>query len=291
MRTIGAARELLPYGSDKTDRERWLEMRRAGITASEISTILGLNKWNSPLSLYYDKIGAGAEPQDSYRMQLGAALEPYVLSCCQRISDCQLDYYGLLASGERPWQLATPDAVLAGTSIPVEAKTSLSEDEWGPAGSDQIPLYYRCQLLWQMDVLGAREGCLCVVFLRSGEPRCYQLGWDGEDIAVLREAGEAFLQSAEDGIPPPPDGSEATTAALRHRYSPAQDTTAGCSRMLVRRYRAALRRSREAEANLDLIKNMVRYEMGFASRLTDPDGATVATRRGKNDALYPARGL
>lgn len=290
MRMAGAAEELLPYGSDTDDRKRWLDARREGVTASEVSAIIGLNRWQSPMSLYFAKLGHTVDWDGDDRTMLGQALESYVLSRFAQMTHLELEYAGLLANRERPWQLATPDALVHG-HIPVEAKSALGEEDWGSTGSEDIPVYYRCQLLWQMDVLGADHGYLCVIFLRSGEPRWYKIFWDGQDIAILRDAAAGFLRSVELGIPPPPDGSEATYRALRERYQPRQEVTATCNRMLRRRYIAALRRFSAAEENLGLIKNMIRYQMGFASRLADPDGATVATRRGPNDALYAAKGL
>jgi putative phage-type endonuclease len=290
MRLIGAAQELLDYGADRTDRALWLETRRLGITASEIATILGLSKWNSPLSLYFAKLGVLDENEGDYRMALGTALEPYVISCFTRLTSKTTETVGLLQSTERDWQLATPDA-LADGHHPLEAKTALSEDDWGPSGSEMIPLYYRCQLLWQMDVLGADYGFLCVVFLRSGEPRWYRIDWDGGDVAVMREAALEFLDRLERSRPPRPDSHEATQRALRGAYPPRADVTATCSRRLRIQYAASLKRRREADEKHMLVTNKIRYEMGFASRLVDPDGDTVATRRGAKDALYPGRNL
>jgi len=289
MRFIGAAQELLPYGSDREDRQLWLETRRRGITASEISIILGLSKWNSPLSLFFTKLGHLDENEGSYRMDLGAYLEPYVLAQFTKMTDAELEHAGLLASTEREWQMATPDGLW--NLAPIEAKTSVSEDDWGPTGSDQVPVYYRCQLLWQMDVIGSQVGYICVVFMRSGEPRWYCLDWDGDDIAIMREAALEFIDRLERGIPPKADGSDASYRALKQLYPPEEDVTAACGRRMVIQYAASLRRMRNAKDRHQLITNKMRQHMGPASRLVDPDGDTVATRRGPKDSLYPSRKL
>lgn len=291
MTDVGAATELLPYGADRDDRPTWLAVRRHGVTASEIAIILGLSKWHSPTSLYYVKSGIlDEDEQGDYRMELGIALEPYVLAQFQKMTDIELGYCGLLANYERAWQLATPDAVIG--NIPVEAKTSLGEDAWGPTGSDQIPLYYRCQLLWQMDVLGADTGYLCVIFLRSGEPRWYQIGWDGGDIALMRDAARDFLDDVAEGVPPAVDGSEATTRTLRGIWQADQGMPpAVCGKLLRRQYAAALRQKRLSEARHRLMANRIREAMGTSTRLVDANGVTVATRRGPKDALYPGKDL
>ncbi|MCP1399259.1 putative phage-related endonuclease [Bacillus cereus] len=36
--------------------EQWLEARKSGIGGSDAAAIAGLNKWSSPIRVYYDKI-------------------------------------------------------------------------------------------------------------------------------------------------------------------------------------------------------------------------------------------
>lgn len=288
MRTIGQARELLPPGSDRTPE--WYEARRPGITASEIAAVMGLSKWQSPLSLYFSKLdGLEGEP-DNDKFRLGRVLEPYVLERFQEMTGVETAPCGLVCARDRPWQLATPDAVQGG--IPVEAKTAVSEEDWGPSGSDEVPLYYRCQLVWQADVLGAPFGYMCVLFLRSGEPRWYRIERDAEDVLVMREAALDFLRRLDEGDPPQPDGLDATTTALRRRYEPdEQAPDAVCGKGLRRSYVAALRAYGAADERKKLMSNRVRMAMGPSVRLRDPDGDIVATRRGPKNALYPGRGL
>jgi putative phage-type endonuclease len=285
---IGAAQELLAADAARTPE--WYEARRQGVTASEISTILGLSRFDSSLALYYRKRGELDDEDDNYRMALGRELEPYVLRCFEDLTGLEISRCGLVQSLARSWQLATPDAVIG--HIPAEAKTALSEEFWGPSGSSVVPLYYRAQLLWQMDCLGADHGYMCVVFMRSGEPRWYRIEWDSEDIGVMRMMAWAFMEAVEQGDPPEADGSEASMQALRRRFrSEPGVPDAVCSRALRRSYAAALRARRVGDDRHNLATNRIRQAMGNSARLLDPDGEIVATRRGPKDALYPARGL
>lgn len=287
---IGNATELLPPGSDHSPA--WYEARAQGVTASEIPVILGLSKWAGPLELFFLKRGELEPEPSSHRQMLGLALEDYISVCFTDATGLELDGAGLLASTERPWQMATPDRLVAGTPVPVELKTALSEDDWGSAGSSEIPVYYRCQLLWQMDVLGAAEGYMCVVFLRTGEPRWYQIGWDGEDIAVMREGALDFMRRVEDCDPPAADALDATTQALRRRYSMDENIPdAVCGPGLKRTYAAAVRARKHADERHKLAVNKIRMAMGTSVRLRDTDGSIVATRRGPKDALYPGKDL
>jgi len=294
---IGDARELLPYGSDVSDRRAWLELRRTGVTASEAGVILGLSRWSSPTALWFQKRGELDDEIENDQMRLGKVLEPYVL---QRFSEMtgitRLEYAGLLQNQERRWQLCTPDALArsldTGDPYPIEAKTAVSEDQWGKSGVADIPLAYRCQILWQMDVIGAPVGYLCVLFLRSGEPRWYQVEWDAEDVGVMRAAALEFLDYLERGELPPTDASEATQKALRAMYRSDDDVPdAVCGPGLLRSYRAALKAYSAAEDRKRLASNKIRVAMGNSARLRGPDGEIVASKRGPNDSLYPGKNL
>jgi putative phage-type endonuclease len=291
---IGDARELLPYGSDVSDRQAWLKLRRTGVTASEAGVILGLSRWSSPTALFFQKRGELDDEIENDQMRLGRVLEPYVLQRFTEMTGQRLEYAGLLQNQERPWQLCTPDALVTDATfiVPVEGKTAVSEDQWGKSGTPEIPLAYRAQLLWQMDVIGAPVGYLCVLFLRSGEPRWYQVEWDAEDVGVMRDAALEFLDFLERGVLPPTDASEATQKALRAMYRRDDDAPdAVCGRGLRRSYAAALKAYSAAEDRKRLASNKIRVAMGNSARLRDPSGEIVASRRGPNDALHPARGL
>ena len=57
------------------DRDQWLDGRRRGIGGSDISKILGLNKWESDLDLWMDKTGrADGSPGNEEAMYWGTML-------------------------------------------------------------------------------------------------------------------------------------------------------------------------------------------------------------------------
>lgn len=296
---LGTAIELLPPEAART--EPWYEARRQGVTASEIASILGLSRFDSPLALYFRKRGELDDEDDNYRMALGRALEPYVLQCFTDMTGIETVPCGLVANSERPWQLATPDAVDG--YVPVEGKTAVSEDLWGPSGSAEVPLYYRAQLLWQMDALGADHGYMCVVFMRSGEPRWYDVPWDGGDVAVMREAALEFLRQVAEDEPPDVDASSATRQALKTVFPGIPELPdAHCGTALIGRYRSVRAGERLIAEEKALVENMLRKIMGQATRLVGPDGEIVATRRiyeraayyvkaATVDALYPGKDM
>src|SRR4051812_40261636 len=59
-----------------TDRKEWLQGRTLGIGSSDAASILGLSRFQSALSLYYDKLGLKEpNPNTEERREWGLALE------------------------------------------------------------------------------------------------------------------------------------------------------------------------------------------------------------------------
>lgn len=226
--------------------KNWLRVRKSGIGASEIATALGIGNpnWGSPYELYMRKRGELAEVRDNADMQWGRALESTVLA---RFLKCHPEFREgpcitgrLYRSNERAWQLATPDAVVFDTRqgfwhdttlptvkltkntttyihaqpVVVQVKTARSRDGWGPEGSDEIPVYYRAQVLQEMDVVGADVAWVPVLFGDGRDYREYRVRRNERELNVLRIRGAEFWRRVEEGNPPPVDGSIATARAL-----------------------------------------------------------------------------
>lgn len=306
------AEEILDYRGVAADPARWHELRREGVTASEVAGVLGISPWVSPFALWHRKRGLLAEEPDDRRMSLGRHLEEYVADLFhERHPEYRVERTGLWRHRGRRWQLATPDRLLipAGDCehedcvhevIPLECKTdSVPDERWGPSGSDEIPVYYRAQLMWQMDTLGADSGFLACFFLLNQDLRIYYLERSEPECALMRERAGVFLDSEE---PPPVDWTGSTRAALRELFPFAEEQEVTVPRGLVRQYQAACRNFTEAERRKKTAEHRLRLVMGDASRAVDArTGDLVATRvvyerkphmvKGSTvDRLSPAKG-
>lgn len=211
-----------------TDRDAWLAARRTGVTATDIVTILGLNPYGSEYALYWEKQGTLAPFAGNPLTDLGLVLEPYVLG---------LMFPGVVPTGElyrnaeRPWQMATPDLWMVDAVAEVKTWADHDRGSW----DDGMPPRVRAQVLWQMDTLGVATGHVGVLFLPSGvfESRVLEHATtivspentcrDCQDLLYMRQAGEAFWGRVREGLPPFPDGSPATLAAVKalHESTPA----------------------------------------------------------------------
>jgi predicted phage-related endonuclease len=119
------------------------------------------------------------------------------------------------------------------------------------------------QVRWQLDVMDAEVGHVAVLIGLS-DYREYEILPDDADTSLMRERALQFLDTLAQAIPPPIDGSEATTAALHRLHRRADNLEVVLPRGLVRRYRSAKRRSIAAKAALDLASNQIKDRLGDA---------------------------
>ena len=295
-----AARLVLPGTATEAE---WLAARRQGITASEIAVVMGLSPYSSPFSLYHRKTGDLPEQADNTAMALGRHLESFV---ADRFAELRPEFrldeqaaWSLYAHPDRPWQMATPDRLvyegggwqqdgpgLFSNQYPdltavLECKTDAGYDGWGPGGSDEIPVHYRCQVLWQMDVLGVTTGYVATLFLHSRTLRVYELTMDDDalrDLALMRTAAERFRRYLAEYEPPPVDWRPATGEALRRLHPSVKDEDAVVPKGMARAYLAACGREKTARQRKELAANRIRDRIGPARRAVLADGTPVATR-------------
>lgn len=242
---------VLPHGAPESD---WLAARRKGIGASEIAAVMGISPYDSPFSLWWRKHnGWDADVNDE--MRVGKFLEPTVADWFAEFGDPNENLTftpaGLYAHPDRPWQMATPDRLIymdvacdtcSGGTLNInddycpdcfggcnarlvallECKwVAASWDGWGAEGTDEVPVHYRAQCLWQMDVMGVDEVFLCV--LGPGGFRVYRIRRDERDLVAMREAGRRFMESLANGNVPDVDDHAATLPILRRLHADIED--------------------------------------------------------------------
>jgi putative phage-type endonuclease len=291
---------LIPTASEA----EWLEARRRGVTASEIAVIMGLSPYGSAFALYHQKRGELPDQGDDLSMAIGRHFEDFVADQFAERHDgffVEGDGRALYAHPGRPWQMATPDRLLfeeecnCGCSdgalcvcedrviAVLECKTDGGFDGWGDDGTDEIPVHYRCQLLWQMDVLGVITGFVACLFMNRRQLRVYELTMDDNaqaDLALMETEARRFLQRIDRGDPPDVDWRPATRDALSHLHPELEDRDVTIGRQLAISYRAACRRYKEAEQRKDEMANRLLDAIGGGKRAIEAcTGLPVAGRQ------------
>jgi putative phage-type endonuclease len=270
------------------------EQARAGlcITATEIAAVVGLSPWQSRFSLWHKKAGLPTAPfEPNPAIEWGNRLEDAV---AQKWLD-EHDGYGIQSTGtwrhaDREWQRATPDRLaFTGRGKVVElleVKTSPFGDGWGPAGSDEMPVHYRCQIQWQLDTLGLKV-CHVAVLIGGWDYREYTVEYDEDDAYVLRSAAEEFLADVRNDVRPPIDGADATYQTIRAQPAGREDRDVEIPFGLVCRWDDAYEAHHQASTELTKVRGEVLDWIGdgyravcegrrIAYRTVNPDGSTLA---------------
>lgn len=250
-------------------REQWLEYRRSGIGGSDASTIVGLNPYSSPYSLFCDKMGALPEKEDTEAMRQGRDLEQYVAERWMERTGKRVKRNNTMWRSTRwPWMLADIDREVIGENAGLECKTTSVYNRHDFAGGE-VPLTYYVQCQHYMAVMGFDRMYLAVLVLNRGFYD-FVIERDEEEIETLAAAEEVFWDHLAAEDPPPLDGSEATQNALKAMHpredSSLQLTLSAESERRLTQYIHLQETIRELQSECDAIKAQIMGVMGDAAQ-------------------------
>lgn len=272
----------------------WHEARMGSVSASEIPAVLGISPYQSRFDLWWAKRNGEHGSDDNAQMRRGRRVEPLIIDDFREAHpEFNVATVGLVSNVLRGWQVCTPDGLVFESSgeqmrrwragedyvtepvATLEAKSAASGDGWGERGTDQVPVHYRAQVLWQMDVLGLPVAYVPVWV--GFDYREYVVEYDLDDVLFMRDAARDFLDSLEKGEPPEVDGHPATTVRLKRLHPKLEDTQVEVSRHVLAQYQAARRLADAATERKRLAENRLRAQLG-AARVATLDGRKVASR-------------
>ena len=212
----------------------WLELRKTGITGSDVAAIVGVSKWTSALACWAKKLGKiDDELTQSEPMYWGSTLEPVIRDHFIKVTGWSVQEVGTYAHQDRPWQLANPDGIIVketGELALLEVKTARFEDDWqvpaeGTLGNAAgVPRHYRTQVQHYLDVFGFAEAFVAVLFGGS-KFRIFHVPADAFEQEANREASERFMENLATETKPDWDGSTSTYETIRQLH-PDIDTDA-----------------------------------------------------------------
>lgn len=279
--TTAPAGRLLPFVEPGS--AEWL----ARMSASKVAAVLGLSPYESRFSLWHRMAGlVPGQPEDD-QMRRGHYLEPAV---CNWFADQHpawaVTRTGTWVHADRNDWAASPDRlVLTDTSERrlLEAKTEGSDERWGPSLSDDIPVYHRAQVQWQMLVTGARVAHVAVLTSHLSF-REYVVPFDPDDAARIVTAVDEFMDSLPTGRRPRRpsiDGHSATYQVVRELHPDIDDRDHELDVDLAQRFCTARHALKAAETAEQAARSEVTDAMGDARRAVFA-GQVIATRAAKN---------
>lgn len=263
----------------------WHAARADGLGGSEIAAVMGLSPFESRFSLWHRKRAAIGPVPESDEMYWGKALEPVIVGEFRRRHPDLCVPTGMWRNRFRRYQLGQPDALIGepGEDI-LECKTARYDDGWGEPGTDEIPVYYRAQVLWYLDCLGAQR-CHVAVLITGSDYREYLVQLDDAaraDIEAMRTAAVEFMATVQAGQRPDIDAHTATYQAVRELHPDIDPVTVDLPADVAVAYLDALAAHKDATDAKRQATARVADAMGDAHKARHLD-QIIADRRAKGD--------
>lgn len=194
---MGRVTEIQFTGTPEEISRQWHAQRDKGIGGSDVSVIMGANRWKTIGDLWREKTGR-AKPADlSHKpaILLGNAMEPVLREEYAyrhpRVEVTEPDY--MLSDNSHPWRQASLDGVLTypdGHHEVLEIKTVGQQAAW-QWHNDSVPLNYALQVLHYMSVTGYPRAQLIALV---GNQRIIERTVERDDgiIAAIEEEVDRF---------------------------------------------------------------------------------------------------
>lgn len=206
--------------------DQWLEERRKAIGGSDASSIIGLNPWSSPYTVWADKLGKLPPKEDNEPMRLGRDLEDYVAKrFTEKTGKKVRRENAILYNSDFPFAHANVDRMIVGEDAGLECKTtSIMNLKRFKNGS--YPDNYYVQCVHYLMVTGCQRWYLGVLVLGEGFYD-FVIERDEEEIAALAKSEEDFWEYVKSKTPPPTDGKESTAKSILALYPNSTDDVVG----------------------------------------------------------------
>lgn len=201
--------------------DEWLEARRIGIGGSDVSAIMGLNAYKSPLSVYLEKIGESPlEDTTSEAAFWGTQLEDVIARHYAETNGVKIRRNNhILIHPEYPWMIANIDREAFSDirgHYGVEVKTAGLRNSylWDDGN---VPVPYVLQMQHYMAVTGW-DVFVCPALIGGQQYIEREIPRDEAIIATLIEAEGEFWDKVQRRIPPAWDGSQEASRILQALY-------------------------------------------------------------------------
>lgn len=301
--------------------DQWHAARANGIGGSEIAAVMGLSPYESRFSLWHRKKGLIGPVEESPQMRWGKKHEPTI---CDEFAELHPEFvvspsptYGRGAQIVNPDRLLyepcgchlhKPECcdpedcgpccedcptcpILAKRPVAVvEAKTARDDEGWGEEGTGEIPVWYRAQCLWYLDVLGLTR-CYVAVLIGNFDYREYVVDYDPADALRMRNAAAEFMRTLAADERPDIDGHSATYQAIRELPEGLDPVDVEIPTALRDRFHAAQDAFWTAEDEMTACKGELLDAIGTGQRAVC-ERQRIATRTVRDGATYslmPAR--
>jgi len=262
------------------NRSEFLQRRKEGIGGSDVASIAGISPWGTPYDVYRSKVeDVSDDEEEKEHLHWGNVLEDVIAKEFAHRSGLKVQRRNtMFRHPEHPELIANIDRYITGERAVLECKTSseFMKDEWGPDGSDHVPLQYLAQVQHYLHVTGYRLAYLAVL-IGGNKFHWYRIEYNERLALALQEKSLAFWnENVLKRIPPPPVSEE----DLKIMYSKGDlDAITAVPDIITLHSQliAAQKGVKDAMDNVKEIKTEIKAFMGDHSALLHPDGQILAT--------------
>lgn len=218
-------KNLIKIPTTNMSHDEWLEHRQKSIGGSDASTIIGLNPWSSPYTVWADKLGKIPPKEDNEAMRQGRDLEAYVAErFCERMGKKVRRENNILVNPRYPFAHANVDRLVVGEDAGLECKTTSALNVKN-FKNGAFPDTYYVQCVHYMMVTGCKKWYLAVLVLNK-EFMVFEIERDEEEIEALAKSEAEFWRFVEEKTAPPTDGTESTGKTISILYPESNDECA-----------------------------------------------------------------
>lgn len=206
--------------------EQWLKQRRMSIGGSDAGAVLGFNKYQSPYSLYCEKIYPELFKKDlsnNDAIHFGNVLEDVVAKeFAARTGKRVRRHNKMMYHDEHEFMSANIDRLVVGEKALLECKTAnqYKDSDWKDGN---VPGSYMAQCYHYLAVTGLERAYIAVLI--GGQKFVWTtIERDEEVIDQIIEAEKNFwYNNILKQVPPPTDDTEATSEALNKLWGVTND--------------------------------------------------------------------
>lgn len=258
---------------------------------SDLGAILGLSKYRTAVDVWLEKTGKYLSHQDSLPLRFGKFAEAFVAQEYANLTSHHLVQHedavthpqhnylqGHIDRFIRPSDEPLFDAqgkCLAQGLLECKTANPFAKQEWGDAGSDQVPLPYLIQCAWYL-LLTQVPHCDVAVLFGNAELRVYQIPRDPElEILLLDHAVRFWEDHVLKDIPP----AAQNEADYQHVFAKGSPRTIEASPEIAKLTQELLRVQEHIEQQEQQVSQMKQRIMGVMedAEILNFDGKVLAT--------------
>lgn len=214
------------FNTLKMTKEEWREKRHLGIGGSDVSAILGVNKYRTAIAVYMEKTGQWEAPDlsDNQAVHFGNKLEAVVAEEFAERTGYKIQRNNfMLQHPYYPWMLANIDREvlhpeLGRGVLEIKTTSAWNADEWT---TKEVPAPYMLQVQHYLAVTGY-DFAYIAVLIGGNRYDHWFIERDAELINILIEQERIFWEEHIQAGNPPPLNYAADGPEILDRLYPAE---------------------------------------------------------------------